>query len=52
VIATSACLRQAAYLPRSRATLSNVNGMGPSRIEKYGDRLLEVIRNVTDTEAA
>jgi ATP-dependent DNA helicase RecQ len=42
----------AAHRPRSRATLSNINGMGPSRLEKYGERLLEVIRNVTDTEAA
>jgi ATP-dependent DNA helicase RecQ len=42
----------AARRPRSRATLSSVNGMGPSRVDKYGDRLLEVVRNVTDTEAA
>jgi len=53
VVCTDRTLAEiAAHRPRSRATLSNVNGMGPSRIEKYGDRLLEVIRNVTDTEAA
>ena len=53
VIATDRILAEiATRRPRSRATLSNIPGFGANRVEKYGDRLLEVVRNVSDTEAA
>jgi len=42
----------AARRPRSGATLAGISGLGPKRIEKYGDRILEIVKNVSDTEAA
>jgi ATP-dependent DNA helicase RecQ len=39
----------AAAAPRSRDALKAVHGMGPSRIEKYGEQLLALIKRVTAT---
>jgi ATP-dependent DNA helicase RecQ len=39
----------AAAAPRSRDALEAVHGMGPSRIEKYGEQLLALIKRVTAT---
>jgi ATP-dependent DNA helicase RecQ len=38
--------------PRSVASLAGISGLGPKRIEKYGDRIIEIVKNLTDTEAA
>jgi ATP-dependent DNA helicase RecQ len=38
--------------PRSLAGLSDVRGVGPAKLEKYGERFLAVIREANDTEAA
>jgi ATP-dependent DNA helicase RecQ len=38
--------------PRSLDALSAVHGVGPSRLERYGERLLEVLREDNGTEAA
>jgi ATP-dependent DNA helicase RecQ len=39
----------AAAAPRSRSALARVHGMGPSRIEKYGEHVLALIKRVTAT---
>jgi ATP-dependent DNA helicase RecQ len=39
----------AAAAPRSHAALAAVHGMGPSRIEKYGEQVLALIKRVTAT---
>ena len=39
----------ATALPRSRAALEAVHGMGPSRIAKYGEQVLALIKRVTAT---
>ena len=38
--------------PRSVEELRGVHGVGPSRIEKFGERLLALLRDVNGTEAA
>jgi ATP-dependent DNA helicase RecQ len=38
--------------PRSLAALSDVRGVGPAKLDKYGERFLAVIRGANDTEAA
>jgi ATP-dependent DNA helicase RecQ len=38
--------------PTSTAALAKVRGVGPAKLEKYGDRFLEVIRATDETEAA
>jgi ATP-dependent DNA helicase RecQ len=38
--------------PRSTGTLEGISGLGPVRIEKYGERMIQVVKNLTDTEAA
>jgi ATP-dependent DNA helicase RecQ len=37
----------AAEAPRSRAALEALHGMGPSRVEKYGEQVLALIKRVT-----
>ena len=37
----------AATAPRSRAALAALHGMGPSRVEKYGEQVLALIKRVT-----
>jgi ATP-dependent DNA helicase RecQ len=38
--------------PRSLGMMEDVRGVGPAKLEKYGDRFLEVIRGAVETEAA
>jgi ATP-dependent DNA helicase RecQ len=38
--------------PRSLAALSDIRGVGPAKLEKYGERFLAVIRTINETEAA
>jgi ATP-dependent DNA helicase RecQ len=38
--------------PRSLAGLSEIRGVGPAKLERYGERFLAVIRDADDTEAA
>ena len=38
--------------PRTLASLHDVRGVGPAKLEKYGDRFLALVRDLTDTEAA
>jgi ATP-dependent DNA helicase RecQ len=38
--------------PRSLAALAEVRGVGPAKLDKYGERFLEAVRNGDGTEAA
>jgi ATP-dependent DNA helicase RecQ len=38
--------------PRSLGALADVRGVGPAKLEKYGERFLEVVRDAGSTEAA
>jgi ATP-dependent DNA helicase RecQ len=38
--------------PRSLVALADVRGVGPAKLEKYGERFLAIIRGANDTEAA
>jgi ATP-dependent DNA helicase RecQ len=38
--------------PRSLASFGEVYGVGPTKLERYGERFLAVIRQANDTEAA
>jgi ATP-dependent DNA helicase RecQ len=38
--------------PTTSGALAQVRGVGPAKLEKYGERFLAVIRTVDDTEAA
>ena len=38
--------------PRSLPALGEVRGVGPTKLERYGERFLEVIRSTSETEAA
>ena len=38
--------------PTTTGALAQVRGVGPAKLEKYGERFLAVIRTVDDTEAA
>lgn len=38
--------------PTTRDGLARIKGVGPAKLDKYGDRFLEVLRSADDTEAA
>jgi superfamily II DNA helicase RecQ len=38
--------------PKSPYALGEIKGVGPMKIEKYGERFLEVLRAADETEAA
>jgi ATP-dependent DNA helicase RecQ len=42
----------AARRPRTVEALGEVHGVGPTRLAKYGERLVSVVRDSNDTEAA
>lgn len=42
----------AAHRPTTTAALGKVRGVGPAKLEKYGDRFLDVLRSFDETEAA
>jgi superfamily II DNA helicase RecQ len=45
VVATNACLDELCRrLPGDALELAEVPGMGPARVERYGDDLLELVR--------
>ena len=45
VVATNACLDEVCRrLPGDTGELAEVPGMGPARVERYGDDLLELVR--------
>ena len=46
VLADRTLLALAALKPRSDVDLLNVGGIGPTRLEKYGARLLEIVRSL------
>jgi ATP-dependent DNA helicase RecQ len=38
--------------PTSTNALGDIRGVGPVKLEKYGERFLEVVRTADETEAA
>jgi ATP-dependent DNA helicase RecQ len=38
--------------PKSPYALGEIRGVGPMKIEKYGERFLELLRTADETEAA
>jgi ATP-dependent DNA helicase RecQ len=38
--------------PRSLGALSEVRGVGPAKLDRYGERFLEAVRDSGSTEAA
>jgi ATP-dependent DNA helicase RecQ len=42
----------AARKPANAAALGKIRGVGPVKLEKYGERFLDVLRSVDETEAA
>jgi len=38
--------------PRTPAALAGIRGVGPTKLERYGERFLAVVRNADGTEAA
>jgi ATP-dependent DNA helicase RecQ len=42
----------AARKPTNAAALGKIRGVGPVKLDKYGERFLEVLRSVDETEAA
>jgi ATP-dependent DNA helicase RecQ len=38
--------------PRTSAALSGIRGVGPTKLERYGERFLAVVRAADETEAA
>jgi superfamily II DNA helicase RecQ len=42
----------AVRLPRTPGAMAQVRGIGPAKLEKYGERFLAVLRNHDETEAA
>ncbi|MFC6748128.1 HRDC domain-containing protein [Deinococcus aquaticus] len=50
VVFTNATLDAlAARQPQSPAELTDIPGLGPKRIENYGERIVQAIRSVTDS---
>jgi ATP-dependent DNA helicase RecQ len=45
-------LEMAVRRPKSPFALGEVRGVGPMKIDKYGERFLELLRSADDTEAA
>jgi ATP-dependent DNA helicase RecQ len=45
-------LEMAVRRPKSPYALGEIRGVGPTKIEKYGDRFLELLRSSDETEAA
>jgi ATP-dependent DNA helicase RecQ len=42
----------AARKPSNPSALGKIRGVGPVKLEKYGERFLDVLRSVDETEAA
>jgi ATP-dependent DNA helicase RecQ len=52
VFADRTLMEMAVRRPKSPYALGEIKGVGPVKIEKYGERFLEVLRAADDTEAA
>src|SRR4051812_9022750 len=52
VFADRTLIEMAVRRPRSPYALGEVRGVGPAKIEKYGERFLALLRDADDTEAA
>jgi ATP-dependent DNA helicase RecQ len=52
VFADRTLMEMAVRRPKSPYALGEVRGVGPMKIEKYGERFLEVLRAADETEAA
>ena len=52
IFADRTLLEIAARRPATAEALARVHGVGPSKLEKYGERVLAVVRDANDTEAA
>jgi ATP-dependent DNA helicase RecQ len=52
VFADRTLIEMAVRRPRSPYALGEIRGVGPAKIEKYGDRFLALLRDADDTEAA
>jgi superfamily II DNA helicase RecQ len=51
LVASDRTLREVAALrPRTLAELRRAHGIGPAKVEKYGDGLLEVVRRASDAD--
>ena len=52
MVLPNATLREiAGRLPRTREDFADLHGIGPVKLEKYGDRFLDAVRTFTDTPA-
>jgi ATP-dependent DNA helicase RecQ len=52
VFADRTLAEMAVRRPTTSGALTNVRGVGPAKLEKYGERFLAVIRSADETEAA
>jgi len=52
VFADRTLIEMAVRRPKSPYALGEIRGVGPAKIEKYGDRFLALLRGADDTEAA
>ncbi len=52
VFADRTLLEMAVRRPKSPYTLGDIRGVGPMKIEKYGERFLSLLRSADETEAA
>jgi ATP-dependent DNA helicase RecQ len=52
VFADRTLLEMAVRRPKSPYALGEIRGVGPTKIEKYGERFLELLRSADETEAA
>ena len=52
VFADRTLMEMAVRRPKSPYALGEIKGVGPVKIEKYGDRFLELLRQADETEAA
>ena len=52
VFADRTLIEMAVRRPKSPYALGEIRGVGPAKIEKYGERFLSLLRDADDTEAA
>lgn len=52
VFADRTLLEMATHHPRTRSALGDIRGVGPAKLEKYGERFLALLRSTDETEAA
>ncbi len=52
VFADRTLVEMAVRRPKSPYALGDIHGVGPMKIEKYGERFLAILRDADDTEAA